>query len=584
MNPSESPSLSGSGVSKGWTGPLLILVAGLALTAMMVNSLYRADRTLEEALFRQDYERCGERMEARMEALAARLQQVRELIQREPPLTSGEWDGWFDGAIRERFLEVQQVGYGVQAIPADPETESPVSSGAGKGSDALTHIAIRSLVVRDRHSDVVSDSPVSEGKTQGMQSWDEPDPGNARATFRRSLQSGKVLLSGLIPSPAPPATPDSTRLLRLYLPVYPFAFGRKTASHATGAVFLTLDLDVMIRLQVESQGRELIGACRVQNDDSSWTVLNAAPAPDAGRFSQSGDESNVREKSCLLFGRTLQCTFLSRPNPVLSKSRGRTWAVGGLGTLLSGLFAGMVWTEGKARRNESRFANELRETNGRLAEVTRERERLTRDLHDGTIQSIYAVGFDLQRVRNLVERNPGEARVELTRTMATLNQVVMELREFIVHAEPGNPSVQTVDTVLQALVERARRNTQAEISLELAPDAAQLVPSQQAVEVLQIVREALTNSLRHAYPRQIGIALTRDGRDWRLTIADDGAGFDPQQVAGRTGHGLRNLQDRAAELGGESVVVSAPGTGTAVRVVFPVLSRDTPSPPTGGTV
>ena len=584
MKPSESPSLSGSGVSKGWAGPLLILVAGLALTALMVNSLHRADLDLEGALFRQDYERCGERMEARFEALAARLQQAGELIRREPPLSSVEWDGWFNGTVRERFLEVQQVGYGVLTVPADPEIETPASSGTGRGSDAFTQIELRSLAVRDPLSAVGTDLLPTERKPIGTQSWDEPDPGNGRATFRRSIHSGKVLLSGLIPSPALPSPPGSARLLRLYLPVYPFAFDRKSLSHATGAVSLTLDLDVMVRLQAGPQGRELIGACRVQNDDSSWTALDTTRAPDAGGSSQDVAATITNTRSYVFFGRTLECTFRSRPNPVLSGSRGRIWAVGGLGVLFSGLFAGMVWTEGKVRRNESRFANELRETNGRLAEVTRERERLTRDLHDGTIQSIYAVGFDLQRVRNLVDRNPGEARAELTRTMATLNQVVMELREFIVHAEPGNSSVQNVDTVLQALVERARRNTQAEISLELAPDAAQLVPSQQAVEVLQIVREALTNSLRHAYPRQIGIALTRDGRDWRLTIADDGAGFDPQQVAGHTGHGLRNLQDRAAELGGEGVVVSAPGTGTAVRVVFPVLSRDTPSPPTGGTV
>lgn len=575
MNPSESPSLSGSGVSKGWAGPLLILVAGLALTALMVSSLRRADRDLEGVLFRQDYERCGERMEARFEALAARLQQAREMIQRQPPLTPGEWDGWFDGAVRARFPEVQQLDYGVRA---DPDAETPGSNGIVKESDRSAHLVLRTLAVRDDSSAVGTDPLMSEGKTQRVPSVHEPDSGNARATFLRSLQSGKVLLSGLIPSPALPSTPGSGRLLRLYLPVYPLAFGKKSLSHATGALSLTLDLDVMVRLQAGPQGRELIGSCRVKNDDSGWTAL------DAGGLSQAVAATIATTNSCVFFGRTIECTFRSRPDPVLSGSRGRIWVVGGLGTLFSGLLAGMVWTEGKARRNESRFANELRETNGRLAEVTRERERLTRDLHDGTIQSIYAVGFDLQRVRNLVDRNPGEARAELTRTMATLNQVVMELREFIVHAEPGSPSVQNVDTVLQALVERARQNTQAEISLELAPDAAQLVPSQQAVEVLQIVREALTNSLRHAYPRQIGIALTRDGRDWRLTIADDGAGFDPQQVAGRTGHGLRNLQDRAAELGGEGVVVSAPGTGTAVRVVFPVLSRNMPSSPTGGAV
>ncbi len=280
------------------------------------------------------------------------------------------------------------------------------------------------------------------------------------------------------------------------------------------------------------------------------------------------------------FGRGIRCDFQGNPGP--GGVRRGVWIAGILGVLVTGLFASLVWGLAWARQSETLTSSRLREAHGKLANVTRERDRLTRDLHDGTIQSIYAVGFDLQRVRNLIGRNPAGAAAELTHTMATLNNVVIELREFIQDAEPGPAAIQNVDTVLQALVKRTRLNTHAQILLELSPDAAQLVPPRQAVEVLQIVREALTNSLRHGYPRQIGIALTRDGNDWRLTIADDGSGFDPQLINGRDGHGLRNLHERAAELGGECIIVSAPGTGTAVRVIFPVLVTGTVSHPAGG--
>lgn len=260
--------------------------------------------------------------------------------------------------------------------------------------------------------------------------------------------------------------------------------------------------------------------------------------------------------------------------PVLAtvpESGAVTNLAGILGLVCTALLAGLVWIQGRTRRNQTRVTAELQAANDRLAAATQERERLCRDLHDGTIQSIYAVGFDLQRVRNLLDRNPAEARAELTRTLATLNHVVMELREFILQVEPGVHPQRNVTTVLQSLVERTRRNTQAEVSLELSPDAVRLVVPQQVMEVLQIVREALTNSLRHGYARQIGIALTRDGRDWRLTIADDGCGFDPHRAHFRSGHGLKNLQERASQLGGECEIISAPGTGTAVRVLFPVL-------------
>ena len=93
--------------------------------------------------------------------------------------------------------------------------------------------------------------------------------------------------------------------------------------------------------------------------------------------------------------------------------------------------------------------------------------------------------------------------------------------------------------------------------------------------MLNVVREAVSNALRHAQARQIDVRLERVCSDrkeapehWRLDVADDGCGFDMTRVNGH-GRGLKNLAARASELGGRSAIQSAPGSGTRVTVEFP---------------
>ncbi|MBL9175674.1 MAG: sensor histidine kinase [Verrucomicrobiales bacterium] len=560
----------------GWfagtrSGALWVALAGVTLTWIATVAIRRVDRDFAAEVFRERASRCCLRVSTRLETLEARLALAERLVLPKDLVTDEDWATWFRANIRSEYPEVVDFSYfSVNRMPSYSfDSDSPESGDRGLLSARLWTSA---------RWNPGSDAAESDEAKKSLRDWmlGLGKAGDVESNVHRALVTGRTRMSGLLAEEPGAAGEENQGRVRLLIPVSSAASRTYASTNLVGILCATLDIPTVLHHAIQGGLNPLYRACSVQDDKGNWIPVGQASDPTA-RGAAAGRSDAVFRDSRDFFGRLFQCEFWGDPvaNPVANHAR--AWGAAALGLVSTGLLSGLVWAQGRSRRDQARIAAELREANERLAAVTRERERLTRDLHDGTIQSIYALGFDLQRVRNVVERDPGEARAELTRALAALNEVVSELRDFIVQEDSTGPRTQNVESVLQALVQRVRRNTQAEVSLDLSPEAARLVAPRQAVEVLQIVREAITNSLRHAYPRQIGVALTREGSDWRLTIADDGTGFDPRRVNGRVSHGLRNLHERADELGGECEIVSAPSTGTAIRVIFPVLTPPHPS-------
>jgi signal transduction histidine kinase len=98
-----------------------------------------------------------------------------------------------------------------------------------------------------------------------------------------------------------------------------------------------------------------------------------------------------------------------------------------------------------------------------------------------------------------------------------------------------------------------------------------MIPPARATEVVNVLREAISNSVRHGRPRTITIHAQRGDGCVLLAVQDDGVGFDPSGASGG-GHGLANMQARAEALGGTTKIISAPGKGTRVLLTLPVPS------------
>ncbi len=211
----------------------------------------------------------------------------------------------------------------------------------------------------------------------------------------------------------------------------------------------------------------------------------------------------------------------------------------------------------------------VHEQEQRLA-VLEERQRIGRDLHDGVIQSIYAVGLMLDDALELVADDPAEASTRIERAIDSINLTIRDIRNFIFGLRPEPLDQAGLVEALAAMAEEFRVNTMIDIALEVDGPADFELSATDTMQLLHLTREALSNVARHARAGHAEIRLTANERALELVIVDDGVGFDPAARRGPGHMGLGNMRTRAAELGGELLVESAVGRGTRVVVRVPL--------------
>jgi signal transduction histidine kinase len=211
--------------------------------------------------------------------------------------------------------------------------------------------------------------------------------------------------------------------------------------------------------------------------------------------------------------------------------------------------------------------SQLVEQQSRLT-LLEERERVSMALHDGIIQSLYAVGVHLQ----LIQTSPDASPNELTAVMKELDTVVEDIRRYILNLKPNGNGQPSLAAAIREIVARLRPPTELEIDIQ-ADDTIPTLAHTVFESIYQMMQEGISNAIRHARARQVLISVGMvDGR-LRLMIQDDGQGFEVKE-AGRqsrySGLGLRNMQQRVLRLNGEINIDSAPGNGTTVTITLPI--------------
>ncbi len=207
----------------------------------------------------------------------------------------------------------------------------------------------------------------------------------------------------------------------------------------------------------------------------------------------------------------------------------------------------------------------IREELQRLA-VVEDRERIARELHDGAIQALFAVGMGLQAAA-IVAADAGLRR-RLEGAVAQIDEVIRDLRNYIFELRPAILGDRQFDQALRQLAAELEANEGVVAVVDIDPRVAEKLGPRTA-DVLQLAREALSNVGRHAQAQTCRLRLQGEGSNALLEVEDDGQGFDVQRVES-SGHGLRNFQERAIRLGGSVTVLSEPGSGTTVRVLIPL--------------
>jgi signal transduction histidine kinase len=119
------------------------------------------------------------------------------------------------------------------------------------------------------------------------------------------------------------------------------------------------------------------------------------------------------------------------------------------------------------------------------------------------------------------------------------------------------------------------------IEAQVEADGLGQLPDRLEEGLYYIAQEALNNAFRHAQASSVTVSIRSEGEDLVLEVADDGRGFDPQDVQSEGGMGLGNMRQRAEELGGTLAIASVPGRGTTVRATVGRAVQGSRSPASG---
>src|SRR5215213_2877567 len=189
-----------------------------------------------------------------------------------------------------------------------------------------------------------------------------------------------------------------------------------------------------------------------------------------------------------------------------------------------------------------------------------ERRRIARDLHDVVLQDLAGV---LQSLRLTYLQSEGAGQgLDLKEELEALGRATLGLRSAIhdLRGEKEQPFVRSVESLVEQ-----HRNLAPEhrIGLVVEEGLPNDLPKEVGMELLRVIREALTNVRRHSGAKSVAVALAVEGSDLLIEVSDDGQGFDPEAAPGV---GLSGMRERAANVDGRLEIESEVGQGTSVRL------------------
>jgi signal transduction histidine kinase len=210
--------------------------------------------------------------------------------------------------------------------------------------------------------------------------------------------------------------------------------------------------------------------------------------------------------------------------------------------------------------------------NARLSEQlqklaqSRERDRIGMELHDGVIQSVYAVGMKLEIMRGQFPMTPDQEK-QYQGIIEDLNQIIEDIRLYIRNLRTARDEQATFGQRLDNLARHFKDFSQVDVILDV-PSSLRTLNEKQRHSLSQIAREALSNVARHAEATQVKVKVREVGNNLVMTIADNGKGFDPDKIDNPNSFGLRNMDQRARRLGG-TLLIESNSNGTTVSVQVP---------------
>ncbi len=196
--------------------------------------------------------------------------------------------------------------------------------------------------------------------------------------------------------------------------------------------------------------------------------------------------------------------------------------------------------------------------------VLEERERIAMELHDGVIQSLYALGMHVELLRT------GEAlrNEDLKPIVDGLNEIIEDIRRYIMKLSAKGDKSQSMRQILQEMVARLYAPDLMKIEVH-APDERPPFAPAIFEGICLMVNEAISNAVRHSQANHILITCELMPRQLVIAVRDDGQGFELEETSQRLGLGLHNMKQRARLYGGDVFIDSQRGQGTTLTITIP---------------
>jgi signal transduction histidine kinase len=205
----------------------------------------------------------------------------------------------------------------------------------------------------------------------------------------------------------------------------------------------------------------------------------------------------------------------------------------------------------------------------RNAAITEERNRMAREIHDTLAQSFTGILIHLQAAQQISDGSHRDLKTHLDSAISLARHGLAEARRSVLALRPQLLHGADIASALNRLVESLSGESLLRISLSISGERPALATEVEST-LLRVTQEAITNAMRHSGGSEIRVELHMAPEDVKLTIADDGAGFDPKlSVVGR-GLGLISMQERADRVGGELTIFTEPGAGTKIHLWVPL--------------
>jgi signal transduction histidine kinase len=228
---------------------------------------------------------------------------------------------------------------------------------------------------------------------------------------------------------------------------------------------------------------------------------------------------------------------------------------------LLGLVAAGLWGGWRLR---------LRTVRREIALVFAERTRVSREIHDTLLQSLVGLALQLDVVARRLGAQPAE-RDQVTRIRRLVEDYIRDARQSIWDLRSSDLQALGLVNAMQRLGRRVTEEAGVRVDLTVTGRERACPPKVQ-MHLLRIAQEAMANAIRHGRAQGLHLELAFLDRSLRLSVVDDGCGFDPACLANLPdGHfGLAGMRERAEDVGGRFTVNTAHGEGTTIETVIPL--------------